>query len=83
RGRRALTLLAGSTLLLIPAGLIEGLVSPRADVPAMWKTAVAATSGVVMLLWMALGRATDATRTPTMSAAESTDYSEARALISR
>lgn len=84
RGRRALALIAGSTLFLIPAGLIEGLISPRADVPGAWKVVVAAVSGLAMLLYIAFGRSTTtATPSATLVAAELPRYSDERALIAR
>ncbi|MGH7718962.1 MAG: stage II sporulation protein M [Gemmatimonadaceae bacterium] len=78
RGRRALTLIAGSTLLLVPAGLIEGLISPREDVPAAWKIAVAAASALAIAGYVMLGR-----RQPLEAPTEISAYSDARALISR
>ena len=51
-GRRAITLIACSTLFLIVAGVIEGLVSPRPDWPLGWKLGVAGATGVVMLSYL-------------------------------
>jgi uncharacterized membrane protein SpoIIM required for sporulation/uncharacterized RDD family membrane protein YckC len=84
RGRRALTLIAGSTLFLVPAGLIEGLVSPRADIPGTWKVIVAGASGLAILLYVAFGRSpTAAIPAVGTIADESSGYREERALISR
>ena len=55
-GRRAITLIACSTLFLIVAGVIEGLVSPRPDWPLGWKLGVAGATGVVMLGYLVQGR---------------------------
>lgn len=53
--RRAITLMAGVIFLLIVAGLIEGLVSPRSDRPLSWKLAISGATAVVMLAWLAFG----------------------------
>ncbi|HEX6251391.1 MAG TPA: stage II sporulation protein M [Gemmatimonadaceae bacterium] len=53
--RRAITLMAGVIFLLIVAGLIEGLVSPRSDRPLSWKLAISGATAVVMLAWLAVG----------------------------
>ena len=53
--RRAITLMAGVIFLLIVAGLIEGLVSPRSDRTLGWKLAVSGATAVAMLAWLALG----------------------------
>lgn len=77
-GRRAIRLIAASTLLLIIAGTIEGLISPRTDISIDTKIAVASTCAVVLLAYVLLGgrwmRAADE---------EQFGYSEARALSSR
>jgi uncharacterized membrane protein SpoIIM required for sporulation/uncharacterized RDD family membrane protein YckC len=77
-GRRAIRLIAASTLLLIVAGTIEGLISPRTDISIGVKIGVAITCAVVLLVYVLLGgrgmRATDE---------EQFAYSEARALSSR
>lgn len=54
-GGRAINLIAASTLLLLVAGTLEGLVSPRVW-PMEWKTAVSATTAVAMLFYLSLGR---------------------------
>jgi hypothetical protein len=55
-GRRALRLLAAAALFLLFAGAIEGLISPRADLPFAFKAGVAGFSAVVMTLYIMLGR---------------------------
>jgi uncharacterized membrane protein SpoIIM required for sporulation/uncharacterized RDD family membrane protein YckC len=76
RGRRAIRLIAASTLFLLVAGLIEGLISPRDDVPMPVRVAIALASAVAITLYIAFGRGAD-------GAAEDFAYSDARALISR
>jgi uncharacterized membrane protein SpoIIM required for sporulation/uncharacterized RDD family membrane protein YckC len=77
-GRRAIRLITACTLLLIVAGTIEGLISPRTDIPIGVKIAIAVTCAVVLLAYVLLGgrgmRATDE---------EQFGYSDARALSSR
>lgn len=51
RGRRALHLLAGTTLLLLVAGIIEGYVSPLVW-PLGWKLALSATTAVALLAYL-------------------------------
>lgn len=57
-GRRAIRLIAGSTLLLIPAGIIEGLISPIPWWPLEWKLFVALVTGLLLLLYFTRGRGT-------------------------
>lgn len=57
-GRRAITLIACSTLLLICAGTLEGLVSPRV-LPMAWKLAISATTAVALIAYLSLGRGED------------------------
>ncbi len=77
-GRRAIRLITASTLLLIVAGTIEGLVSPRTDIPITDKIVIAAVSAFVLLVYFLLGgRGMDA------SDEEQFAYSEDRALSSR
>jgi uncharacterized membrane protein SpoIIM required for sporulation len=52
-GREALTLLLGTTLMLVVAGVIEGFVSPSA-LPAAVKVAVGAATGGAFLAWAAV-----------------------------
>jgi uncharacterized membrane protein SpoIIM required for sporulation len=56
RGRRAIRLIAASTLLLVIAGAIEGFISPRETWPLGHKLAVALATGVFLLVYLALGR---------------------------
>ena len=51
-GRRAITLIAGSGLLLVVAGSLEGFVSPRVDVSLTVKTAIAVVSAVLLALYV-------------------------------
>lgn len=77
-GRRALRLLSATTLMLIAAGTIEGLVSPRTDIPVGVKIGVAAATAVLLAFWFSRGRG-DVTEAPE----EMFAYSEPRALSSR
>ncbi|HEY0969833.1 MAG TPA: stage II sporulation protein M, partial [Gemmatimonadales bacterium] len=63
QGRRALHLVAGTTLLLLVAGLIEGYVSPLVW-PLAWKGAVSAATAVVMIAWLVMGGRTMRRDTP-------------------
>lgn len=56
RGRRAIHLLAGTTLLLIVAGLIEGFVSPLVW-PLSWKLALSAATAVALVAYLSGGTA--------------------------
>jgi uncharacterized membrane protein SpoIIM required for sporulation/uncharacterized RDD family membrane protein YckC len=76
KGRRAIRLIAASTLFLIVAGAIEGLISPRAW-PIEWKAGVALASGLLMLLYLTRGHGEAEEPAPDDA------YSDARALISR
>jgi uncharacterized membrane protein SpoIIM required for sporulation/uncharacterized RDD family membrane protein YckC len=76
RGRRAITLVACATLMLLVAGAIEGLISPR-QWPLDWKLAVSAATAVLLALYATRGRGEDAPAEP------AADQSDARALISR
>ena len=60
KGRRAIRLIAGSTLMLIPAGIIEGLISPIPWWPLEWKLFVALVTGLLLLLYLTRGRGGDA-----------------------
>jgi uncharacterized membrane protein SpoIIM required for sporulation len=78
KGRRAIRLIAVSTMLLLFAGTIEGLISPRTDIPLWVKWSVAGTCAVALLAYVSLGwRAGDE------GSGEEFAYSDARALISR
>ena len=52
RGRRALHLLAGTTLLLLVAGLIEGYISPLVW-PLGWKLALSGATAVALVAYLA------------------------------
>ena len=54
-GRRAIMLIAGSTLMLIVAGLLEGLVSPIPYWPLEWKLSVAAVTAALFYLYLRSG----------------------------
>ncbi len=54
-GKRAISLIAASTLLLLVAGTIEGLVSPRVW-PMAWKGAVSAATAIALICYISLGR---------------------------
>jgi hypothetical protein len=71
-------LLAATTMMLMVAGTLEGLLSPRVDVPDWTKFAAASASAILMLYYFSRGTG-DATEAPR----EENAYSEARALISR
>ncbi|HEV2180738.1 MAG TPA: stage II sporulation protein M [Gemmatimonadaceae bacterium] len=77
-GRRAVRLITASTLLLIVAGTIEGLISPRTDIPVTDKIVIAAVSALVLLVYFLLGG-----RGMGAADEEQFAYSEARALSSR
>jgi len=59
KGRRAIRLIAGSTLLLIPAGIIEGLISPIPWWPLEWKLFVALVTALLLVLYLTRGRGGD------------------------
>jgi uncharacterized membrane protein SpoIIM required for sporulation len=54
--RPAFGLLGGCIPLLVVAGTIEGFISPRTDIPAQSKFAVAAATGVLLLLYLCVPR---------------------------
>lgn len=54
RGRRALHLVTGTTLLLVVAGLIEGFVSPLVW-PLSWKLALSAGTAVALTVYLSGG----------------------------
>jgi uncharacterized membrane protein SpoIIM required for sporulation/uncharacterized RDD family membrane protein YckC len=64
-GRRAMRLVAASTLLLIVAGSIEGLVSPIPYWPLQWKLSVSIATALLLYVFLRAGRppATDAAKT--------------------
>jgi uncharacterized membrane protein SpoIIM required for sporulation/uncharacterized RDD family membrane protein YckC len=51
-GKRAIMLIAGSTLLLLVAGTLEGLVSPIPYWPLEWKLSVSAVTALVLYLYL-------------------------------
>lgn len=77
QGRRAIRLLTCSTLMLLVAGAIEGLISPIPDWPLAWKLAVAAATGVLFLLYLFSGVRRHVEAGP----AEQFAYGEARKII--
>mgnify|MGYP001764800278 CR=1 FL=1 len=62
--RRAVTLVAGATLLLVVAGLIEGFVSPIAWWPLELKLVVSAVTAVLLWLYLRQGGALTARPVP-------------------
>lgn len=77
-GRRAIRLISASTIMLLAAGTIEGLISPRTDIPFVVKAGVAAATAVLLAFWFSRGRG-DEEESP----AEEFAYTEPRALSSR
>ena len=67
-GMRAINLIAASSLFLLVAGTLEGLVSPRVW-PLGWKLTISAVTAAVMLGYLSLGRR------PSSSAAATTKLS--------
>jgi uncharacterized membrane protein SpoIIM required for sporulation/uncharacterized RDD family membrane protein YckC len=55
-GRRAIRLIAASTVLLLIAGTLEGFVSPIETWPLSWKLAVSAVTAVFLTLYLLGGR---------------------------
>ena len=51
-GRRAIKLIAGSTLLLLVAGTIEGLISPIPYWPLEWKLIVSFVTALILYLYL-------------------------------
>jgi uncharacterized membrane protein SpoIIM required for sporulation/uncharacterized RDD family membrane protein YckC len=78
KGRRAIRLIAVSTILLLFAGSIEGLISPRTDIPLWVKWSVAGTCAVALAAYVSLGW-----RPGEEEVGEEFAYSDPRALISR
>jgi uncharacterized membrane protein SpoIIM required for sporulation len=78
RGREAVSLLGGTVVLLVLAGLVEGFVSPS-TLPAAAKLAFGALSGLVLFAYLhGAGRSTAAA-----AAAEHDDQSSPRRFTSR
>jgi hypothetical protein len=55
-GRRAIRLIAASTVLLLIAGTLEGFVSPIETWPLSWKLAVSGATAVFLGLYLWGGR---------------------------
>lgn len=55
--RRAIRLIAASTVLLLIAGALEGFVSPIETWPLSWKLAVSAVTAVFLVFYLTRGRA--------------------------
>ncbi|MDQ6828232.1 MAG: stage II sporulation protein M [Gemmatimonadota bacterium] len=55
-GRRAIRLIAGSTFLLLIAGSIEGMISPKRDWPIEWKLAVSLATALFLIFYITRGR---------------------------
>ena len=64
--------------MLLSAGTIEGLISPRTDIPLAVKISVGAATRVLLVFWFSRGRGGVAKAPEEMFA-----YSEPRALSSR
>ena len=64
--------------MLLAAGTIEGLISPRSDVPFAVKASVSAATAVLLAFWFSRGRGDEEEL-----AAEEFAYNEPRALSSR
>lgn len=77
-GRRAIRLITASTLMLLAAGTIEGLISPRTDIPFVVKVGVATATAILLAFWFSRGRGGEEE-----APAEEFAYSEPRALSSR
>jgi len=77
RGRRAVNVIACATMMLIVAGTIEGLISPRSW-PLGWKLAVSGVTAVLLAFYLTRGRGGEADIED-----ETFAYRDARALISR
>ncbi|HEY5087522.1 MAG TPA: stage II sporulation protein M, partial [Gemmatimonadaceae bacterium] len=56
-GKRAINLIAASSLLLLVAGTLEGLVSPRVW-PLSWKLTISGATAILMFSYLSLGRRT-------------------------
>ena len=77
-GRRAMRLITASTIMLLAAGTIEGLISPRIDIPFAVKAGVAACTALLLAFWFSRGRGDE----PDL-AVEEFGYTEPRALSAR
>jgi uncharacterized membrane protein SpoIIM required for sporulation len=74
-GRRAMRLITASTIMLLMAGTIEGLISPRIDIPFAVKVGVAASTALLLAFWFSRGTGDE----PDIPA-EEFGYTEPRAL---
>ena len=82
--RRAIRLIAASTVLLLIAGTLEGFVSPIETWPLSWKLAVSAATAVFLALYLAGGRRRATTpAAPATPAIDSPGSSDALGLGSR
>lgn len=77
QGRRAIRLLTCSTLMLLVAGILEGLVSPIPDWPLTWKLSVAGVTGVLFALYLWIG----GSRRVDVGPGEEFSYDAARAVV--
>ncbi len=75
QGRRAIDLIVAASLMLVLAGLIEGLISPRPELPAVLRLGVAVLSAVIIVAYVSLGRGAELVETGAQS--------EDRALMAR
>jgi len=69
-GRRAIRLVAASTVLLLIAGTIEGFVSPIETWPLGWKLAVSAVTAVFLAIYLSGGRTPAPAQAPAAETAE-------------
>jgi len=69
--RRAIRLVAASTVLLLVAGTLEGFVSPIETWPLAWKLAVSAATAVFLVIYLSGGRTRAVLPPPTSETAES------------
>lgn len=77
-GRRAVRLISALTLMLLAAGTIEGLISPRTDLPLWVKVSVSASTAVLLAFWFSRARGSEED-----APGEEFAYREPRALSSR
>ena len=71
--RRAIRLIAASTVLLLIAGTLEGFVSPIETWPLGWKLAVSAATAVFLVIYLSGGRTRAAASPPPSEIAERSD----------
>jgi len=75
--RRAIRLIAASTVLLLIAGTLEGFVSPIETWPLSWKLAVSAGTAVFLVIYLMGGRR----RSPTAAASSPGESPDGRDLL--